>query len=156
MILLRTSAPWPVFGGWVATSLRNTASESPIAVTALVAVSFDPADRDFFVAVSRAWHVDSLFGELEPELAAAQSRMYTAESSLADAERSVREMAVRVAELETHLADTRHVLTAMEQTRTWRWSRRAIRFRRRSIERLRASGLFRDRDKESSQTVVQL
>ena len=34
----------------------------------LVAVSFDPADRDFEVAISRARQCESLFGELEPEI----------------------------------------------------------------------------------------
>jgi hypothetical protein len=37
----------------------------------LVAASMDPRDRDLTVPVSRARYRDSLFGELEPDLAAA-------------------------------------------------------------------------------------
>ena len=111
----------------------------------LVAVSFDPADRDFEVAISRARQCESLFGELEPELANAQLRAWGAESALTDAERSVRELAVRIAELETDRNETRNLLAAMEQTKTWRWSRSAIRNRARILDRLRASGILRAR-----------
>ena len=109
----------------------------------LVAVSFDPADRDFEVSVSRARQSESLFGELEPELANAQMRVSAAESDAADAERSVGALQVRVGELETELSETRRHLAAMEATKTWRWSRDVIQIRTRLVERLRASGLLR-------------
>ena len=111
----------------------------------LIAVSFDPADRDFEVAISRARQCESLFGELEPELANAQARASGAEAAVADAERSVRALEVRVGELETDLHDTRRLLVAMEQTKTWRWSRGAIRNRARLVERLKSAGLLRAR-----------
>jgi FkbM family methyltransferase len=111
----------------------------------MVAVSFDPADRDFDVALSRTRQCESLFGDLEPELANAQSRASAAESAVANAERSVSELAVRVAELETDLNETRRSLSAMEETKTWRWSRRVLRNRARMVERLKASGLQRAR-----------
>jgi FkbM family methyltransferase len=41
----------------------------------LIAASMDPQDRDLTVAVSRARYRDSLFGELEPELAVAWQRI---------------------------------------------------------------------------------
>ncbi len=111
----------------------------------MVAVSFDPADRDFDVALSRTRQCESLFGDLEPELANAQSRASAAESAVANAERSVHELAVRVAELESDLNETRRSLSAMEETKTWRWSRRVLRNRARMVERLKASGLLRAR-----------
>ncbi|MCR6488788.1 FkbM family methyltransferase [Amycolatopsis sp. OK19-0408] len=45
----------------------------------LIAVSFDPRDEDFTVAVSHARHRESLFGELEHDLAAALAARAEAE-----------------------------------------------------------------------------
>jgi FkbM family methyltransferase len=95
----------------------------------LIAVSFDARDRDFTVPVSRARYRDSLFGELEPELAAALHRADRAESAAAESTRSEHRLAERLAEVEEELGDTRNAIAAVERSRIWRWSRRLRHFR---------------------------
>ena len=105
MILLRTSAQWPVFGNWAPMSLRNTVSESHTAVMAssqclLILQIEDSTWRS--VGPGTVNH--SL---ASPELNRGRTaRVSRAESTVADAEASAQEMAVRVAELESRLRET--------------------------------------------------
>ncbi|MFD9958304.1 FkbM family methyltransferase [Amycolatopsis sp. NPDC058986] len=71
----------------------------------LIAVSFDQRDKDFHVPVSRARYRDSLFGELEHDLAAATAPL-RAELARVTAERD----------------DLRTRLDAITATKTWRWA----------------------------------
>ena len=71
----------------------------------LIAVSFDPRDRDFTVPVSHARSVDSLFGELEHEVAALQAEH--AGSERANAEHLAHELQQLGASMHTDLDRTR-------------------------------------------------
>jgi FkbM family methyltransferase len=64
----------------------------------LIAVSFDARDKDFVVPVSYARSKDSLFGEVEVDLAAAIARQIEAEQGRIDAQ-------ARLAQLRTELGD---------------------------------------------------
>lgn len=68
----------------------------------LIAVSFDDRDKDFQVPVSHARYRDSLFGELEHDLA-------TATAALTNAEQ-------RAAQLQAEI-------NAIHATKTWRWTK---------------------------------
>jgi FkbM family methyltransferase len=85
----------------------------------LIAVSFDPRDADLTVHVSRARGRESLFGELEYDLAAAQDR-YTAQlaelHAQADAQRG--ELATVTAERDRLHSE----LAAITDTKLWRWA----------------------------------
>ncbi|MEA2647277.1 MAG: hypothetical protein QOE92_2360 [Chloroflexota bacterium] len=76
----------------------------------LVAVSFDPADRDLVVPLSRARQRESVFGELEPDLAAAQADVRRLQEDVERLEDDVRRADARAA--------------AMARTRAWRWAER--------------------------------
>ena len=71
----------------------------------LIAVSFDPRDRDLTVTVSHARSVDSLFGELEHEVAALQAEH--AGSERANAEHLAHELQQLGASMHTDLDRTR-------------------------------------------------
>jgi FkbM family methyltransferase len=82
----------------------------------LIVAAFHPGDRDLTVDVSRAHQRDSLFGALEPDLAAEMTLRVQGESRIAELEREIsavsrgqRELAERV--------------MAMEATKVWRWTR---------------------------------
>lgn len=91
----------------------------------LIAVSFDPQDEHFTVAISRSRQCDSLFGALEPELAQAQTRAAQAESATTEVARLAHDLAERVEALETELSEARDALAAVQRRPAWRWSRRA-------------------------------
>jgi septal ring factor EnvC (AmiA/AmiB activator) len=57
----------------------------------LIAVSFDPRDEDLTVPVSHVRAVDSLYGELEHELAAAQQEAASLRDRLEDTQRELEE-----------------------------------------------------------------
>ena len=107
----------------------------------LIAVSFDPRDRDLTVTVSHARSVDSLFGELEHEVAALQAEHAGAEH--ANAEHLAQELAHPGAAMHTDVDRTRAArdaavaqrdaavaerdaavaeLAAVRSTKLWRWS----------------------------------
>ena len=93
----------------------------------LIAVSFDPRDRDFTVPVSHARSVDSLFGELEHEVAALEAAQASAER--AGAEHLAKELQQQAAAMRTDVDRTvaeRDAavaeLAAMRATTLWRWS----------------------------------
>jgi FkbM family methyltransferase len=85
----------------------------------LVAVSFDPRDRDLVVDVSRARHRDSMFGELEYELAASRAGF---ENELEASTSRLRETEAHIKRLESDLDALRAQVAAMQQTRLWRWA----------------------------------
>lgn len=80
----------------------------------LIAVSFDPADADFQVEISRARAKDSIFGELEFDLAAEVVYRESVRRRLAEENWRLR------TERDTALTELR----AMQQTRLWRWASR--------------------------------
>lgn len=76
----------------------------------LIAVSFDPRDKDLVVPVSHARCRESLFGETEHDLAAAHDRIAMLRSEL---DRTVAERDALRAQLDAVFA-----------TKLWRWSKR--------------------------------
>jgi hypothetical protein len=80
----------------------------------LIAVSFDSRDRDLAVSVSRARAKDSLFGELEYDLKAADERCTAAEQRATIAE-------ARAEQTWSEGERLRAQITAMENTKLWRW-----------------------------------
>jgi hypothetical protein len=103
----------------------------------LIAVSFDPVDRDFVVEVSRARSKESLFGELEYDLAAlheqrdlayddaAQKQVLidAAHAELTETKAAVADLQHKLVEAEHDREDVMAELTRMTQTKVWRWSR---------------------------------
>jgi FkbM family methyltransferase len=75
----------------------------------LIAVSFDDRDKNFQVPVSHARYRDSLFGELEHDLATATAARTTAEHAAATAQQLAEQ-------LQAHI-------DAIHATKTWRWAK---------------------------------
>jgi FkbM family methyltransferase len=104
----------------------------------LIAVSFDERDRELAVEVSRARTKDSLFGELEFDLAAAEVRgadegrradagqadVERLGAGLADAQGEVAHLRARLAQAQGEGEDLRRQLNAIFATKLWRWSQR--------------------------------
>lgn len=102
----------------------------------LIAVSFDPRDRDLVVEVSRARSKESLYGEIEYEVAALGEQRAAAQLDAANKQVVIdavqAELAAATAgldDLRRQLADarrdqdaTRAELDRMTQTKLWRWS----------------------------------
>jgi FkbM family methyltransferase len=82
----------------------------------LIAVSFDPRDKDFVVPVSHARYRESLFGETEHDLAAAHEQVATLRAEL---ERTATERDELRAEQDT----LRTELDAVFATKLWRWAK---------------------------------
>lgn len=122
---------------------EHSVSES-FAGDGLIAVSFDPRDRDLVVEVSRARSKDSLFGELEYDLAESttahtaalhqhelsqraldlrQAELNSMRRQLLHAQRSQAELKDQLAAV-THTGDdARSDLERIQATKLWRWSR---------------------------------
>jgi FkbM family methyltransferase len=75
----------------------------------LIAVSFDDRDKDFQVPVSHARYRDSLFGELEHDLAAATTARAAAEHAAAAARQHAEQLQTQI--------------DAIHATKTWRWAK---------------------------------
>jgi FkbM family methyltransferase len=109
----------------------------------LIAVSFDERDRDLVVEVSRARSRDSLFGELEYALAAADSQrletqqsvenirleLQRAQAELRDCTEDARSVRSRLDVAERRLVDVNHEvddlshrLHAIYGSKLWRWT----------------------------------
>jgi FkbM family methyltransferase len=88
----------------------------------LIAVSFDPRDADLQIEISRARGRESLFGELEYDLADAAARAADAQQAvalaLARADSLSAELAASRAELDTISSE----LAAVTGTKLWRWA----------------------------------
>jgi FkbM family methyltransferase len=102
---------------------EHTANES-FSGDGLIAVSFDERDRDLVVAISHSRAVDSLFGELEPDLAAARVASAQAQQLVAVHQQTVDDQQQRIAELESELAQARGQIERMASTRIWRFTER--------------------------------
>jgi FkbM family methyltransferase len=104
----------------------------------LVAVSFDQRDRDLMVEVSRARTKDSLFGELEFDLAASTAQRVEAQraaaemrvqldctrTELAVSEREITSVRRQLALSERERDESQQRLDAISSTKLLRWSRR--------------------------------
>ena len=101
----------------------------------LIAVSFDPSDKELTVAISRTRQRDSLFGEVEGELAQALARMHDVELTASQAARSASDLAAQVEARNADLVHTRDSLAAIEQSRAWR----CIRLARKVLRRERSA-----------------
>jgi FkbM family methyltransferase len=108
----------------------------------LIAVSFDDRDEGFKVDVSRARSRDSLFGELEWDLANARLDLEQVHSELTKHRQEVDRLTSRVAELERELSRVRaernvaaREIDAMRATKLWTWTATP----RRAYARLRSS-----------------
>jgi hypothetical protein len=115
---------------------EHSVSES-YAGDGLIAVSFDSRDRDFVVEISRARSKDTLFGELEYDLAAFREQFGAAHDDavrkqlMVDAvDAELTELKEDLAGLQGQLAEAQHdrdevraELTRTTQTKLWRWSR---------------------------------
>jgi FkbM family methyltransferase len=109
----------------------------------LIAVSFDERDRDLVIEVSRARSRDSLFGELEYDLAAADSQrveaqrgaemirleLQTAQAELRDCNQGRGKVRSQLDVTERHLAevnrevdDLSYRLQAICGSKLWRWT----------------------------------
>lgn len=93
-------------GGYVIA--EHTVGES-FSGDGLIAVSFDERDKDFQVLVSHARYRDSLFGELEHDLAAAKAARADAEQAAAAARQLAEQLQMRI--------------DAIHATKTWRWTK---------------------------------
>ncbi|MGI8847283.1 MAG: FkbM family methyltransferase [Candidatus Dormibacteria bacterium] len=98
----------------------------------LIAVSFDPRDRDLSVSISRARQKDSLFGELEPELELALSRASACEVELRQRAADSAALHHAVSRLDDEVAHLQGRLDAVHGSRIWRWSA-AVRTARRRL-----------------------
>jgi FkbM family methyltransferase len=107
-------------GGHVITEHSVTESFSG---DGLIAVSFDDRDREFTVPVSFARSKDSLFGELEYDLADMLKRHDEALASLDGAATHIRKVEAMLAASEEGRALLQHRVDTMEATKVWRWSR---------------------------------
>ncbi len=91
----------------------------------LIAVSFDRADQDLCVELSHARARESIFGELEIDLAAASQHNYRLQSRAdaleSEANRLRRDNSLLRAERDAALAE----LAATRSTRLWRWGQPA-------------------------------
>ena len=95
----------------------------------LIAVSFDDRDQGFTVDVSRARSRDSLFGELEWDLANAQSDVGRLESELEKQRQEVSRLTDRAGEVRDELSRVRaerdlarQEIDAIHSTKLWRWT----------------------------------
>jgi FkbM family methyltransferase len=116
---------------------EHTVSES-FSGDGLIAVSFDERDRDLTVEISRARSKDSLFGEVEFDLAASDAHRIRAQQDAADmrvqldrvqsqlekAERLITSLTSRMDITESQRDDLQQQLDAVLATKLWRWSQR--------------------------------
>ena len=86
----------------------------------LIAASFDPRDAEMVVKISLARQHDSLFGDLEPDLATAWARADRAEARRA---KENAELCGQFEDFNRRLIETQVRLDAVEGSRVWRWSR---------------------------------
>ena len=89
----------------------------------LIAVSFDARDKDFVVPVSYARSKDSLFGEVEVDLAAASARGIEAEQGRIEAEARLTQLRTELADLESDRDALRAHLDAITGTKLGRWAK---------------------------------
>jgi FkbM family methyltransferase len=116
---------------------EHTVSES-FSGDGLIAVSFDERDRDLTVEVSRARSKDSLFGEVEFDLATSDAQRIRAQQDAADmraqfsqiqsqlekAERQIISLTRRMDISESQRDELQQQLDAVLATKLWRWSQR--------------------------------
>ncbi|WIX88192.1 FkbM family methyltransferase [Amycolatopsis sp. DG1A-15b] len=109
---------------------EHTVGES-VSGDGLIAVSFDPRDKDFTVPVTHARYRDSLGGELEYDLAAAMAARAEAEESAGTATRHAGRLGDEIGHLRAELARTaaerdqyQAELEAVFATKLWRWARK--------------------------------
>lgn len=116
---------------------EHTVSES-FSGDGLIAVSFDERDRDMTVEISRARSKDSLFGEVEFDLASSDAHRIRAQQDAADmrvqlnrvqsqlekAERQITSLTSRLDIAESQRDELQQQLDAVLATRLWRWSER--------------------------------
>jgi FkbM family methyltransferase len=114
---------------------EHTVSES-FSGDGLIAVSFDERDRDLTVEVSRARSKDSLFGEVEFDLAASDAQRNRAQQDAADmraqldgvqsrleeAEGQIISLTSRLDISESERHELHQQLDAVLATKVWRWS----------------------------------
>lgn len=89
----------------------------------LIAVSFDAIDKDFTVEVSHARSKDSLFGELEFDLAAAEAGRSRAERDAAGVRLQVDNLELELERITSERDALAAGLDGMTATRVWRWTR---------------------------------
>ncbi|ADJ43224.1 hypothetical protein AMES_1401 [Amycolatopsis mediterranei S699] len=109
---------------------EHTVGES-VSGDGLIAVSFDPRDKDFTVPVTHARHRDSLGGELEYDLAAALAARAEAQESAKAATHHAGLLDEQLGHLRAELARTaaerdeyRTELEAVFATKLWRWAKK--------------------------------
>lgn len=104
----------------------------------LIAVSFDERDRDLTVEISRARSKDSLFGEVEFDLANSDAQRMQAQQEAADlreqydqvqsqldrAEQQIVSLSSRMDLAESRRDELQRQLDAVMSTKLWRWSQR--------------------------------
>lgn len=89
----------------------------------LIAVSFDDRDRDFVVPVSHARSKDSLFGELEVDLAASDAKLLDAERVRTDLTSERDALQAELIQVRSERDCLRAQIGAICGTKIWRWSR---------------------------------
>lgn len=120
----------------------------------LIAVSFDPRDRDLVATISHARSVESLFGESEAEFArligerdAARTELASAQARLEQAEADRQAAQAAQAQLHERLGATTHELQAVYARPTWRVVAAPVAARVRPVARSLAARLRRTADR---------
>jgi hypothetical protein len=90
----------------------------------LIAVSFDDRDRDFVVPVSHARSKESLFGEMEVDLATSEAKRLDAERIRTDLTSERDAVQAELIQVGSERDCLRAQLGAISGTKMWRWSRR--------------------------------
>jgi FkbM family methyltransferase len=90
----------------------------------LIAVSFDPRDKDMRVPVSHARYRESLFGELEHDLAAATAALTDAEQATSTAAAEAETVRAELAHMTARRDQAQAQLAAVYATKTWRWAKK--------------------------------
>lgn len=90
----------------------------------LIAVSFDPRDKDFTVPVSHARYRDSFFGETEYDLAAANSALTEARKAAEAADSQAKRLQHELTRVTAERDSLRVELDAIFATKIWRWGKK--------------------------------
>jgi hypothetical protein len=108
---------------WRARDSEHSVNES-FSGDGLIAVSFDDRDRDFVVPVSHARGKESLFGEMEVDLAASEAKRLDAERIRTDLTSERDAVQAELFQVGSERDFLRGQLGAISGTKMWRWSRR--------------------------------
>lgn len=88
----------------------------------LIAVSFDSRDKDLHIPVTHLRYRESLYGEVEHELAAAHTAHQDTEHTLTEARKEIDRLAGELARTTAEADTLRAENNAIKATKLWRWA----------------------------------